>query len=547
MKPTLTIRARLALVSAVLSAFVLALGLMTVYLIEAHQVHQTLVAEARTAAHDLAVVGEHRESDGVDRQSSSGGQRSTSTSHPPGSSMRPPTVVVPPPVTGEDTADGGEAGKTGDGVQSRSSTLGAADAAFVAGGRSRSSSGFESAGEEDALASYLGARRGSSDLLVYLPPHGQMLANRVLALQLAKQHPILQEGGVRAVSVGGQRYVVTAAARGRGVVLAGVPVAEADAAVRRLLDAMLLVCLIGLIPVTVGAWLVARRALSPLSRIAQRASRVTAGDLSVRVGPVSTRDEIGEVATAIDAMLDRLEAAFSAQRRFVHDASHELRTPLTIARGHLEVALPQGGSEVLRQAVGVAIAELDRMGALVDSLLRLARAGEGDGGGWPTMDVAALAAAAIYRCRVLGDRDWQLAAENGAQVCGDGAALEQVVVNLLSNAVRHTSAGDSIAVQVEPVGDRVEVRVIDSGEGIDPELRSSLFDRFTRADSARSRDTGGAGLGLAICHAIVTAHGGTIAARDTPSGGATFVVSLPQAGARPRDGEIRVVSPPAHA
>jgi signal transduction histidine kinase len=187
------------------------------------------------------------------------------------------------------------------------------------------------------------------------------------------------------------------------------------------------------------------------------------------------------------------------------------------------------------------------MGALVDSLLRLARAGEGDSGGWPTMDVGALAAAAIDRCRVLGDRDWQLAAENGARVCGDGAALEQVVVNLLSNAVRHTSAGDSIAVQVEPVGDRVEVRVIDSGEGIDPELRSSLFDRFTRADSARSRDTGGAGLGLAICHAIVTAHGGTIAARDTPSGGATFVVSLPQAGARPRDGEIRVVSPPAHA
>jgi two-component system OmpR family sensor kinase len=322
-------------------------------------------------------------------------------------------------------------------------------------------------------------------------------------------------------------------------------VSEADAAVRRLLDAMLIVCLVGLVPLTAAAWLVARRALSPLSRIAQRASRVTAGDLSLRMGPVATHDEIGEVATAIDAMLDRLESAFSAQRRFVHDASHELRTPLTIARGHLEVALPQDGdSDDVRQAMAVAIAELDRMGALVDSLLRLARAGEGDRADWHAVDLSLLASAAVDRCRVLGERSWQVEAPPGATVHGDGTALEQMLVNLLANAVRHTSPGDTIAVRISVTDDRIEIRVADTGEGIDPALLSSLFDRFTRADTARSRDTGGAGLGLAICHAIVTAHQGTITAANTPGGGATFVVSLPRTAHRV---EVRAVSPPAHA
>jgi heavy metal sensor kinase len=352
---------------------------------------------------------------------------------------------------------------------------------------------------------------------------------------------------VRTLTIDGDGFVVATAARGSSVVLAGVPVAEADAGVRRLLDAMLIVCLIGLLPATAAAWWVARRALRPLSRIAQRASRVTAGDLSVRMGPVTTRDEIGEVATAIDAMLERLEVAFAAQRQFVHDASHELRTPLTIARGHLEVALPaDGGSPELRQAVAVAIGELDRMGQLVDSLLRLARAGAREGGERTTIDVGTLAEATVDRCRVLGERTWKLETTPGAYVEGDVGALEQVFLNLLSNAVRHTVAGDSIAVSATVAGDRVRIEVADSGEGIDPALLPSLFDRFTRADSARSRDTGGAGLGLAICHAIVEAHGGTIAAESPPGQGARFVVELPRVTPQQRNGDVRAVSPPLH-
>ena len=148
--------------------------------------------------------------------------------------------------------------------------------------------------------------------------------------------------GSKRVEIAGEEYVVSAARRDGARFRRRRPAAEAEAGVRTLLDAMLIVCLVGLVPATGAAWLVTRRALAPLSRIAQRASRVTAGDLSVRMGSVRSHDEIADVAIAIDAMLDRLEGAFAAQRRFVHDASHELRTPLTIARGHLETALVPG-------------------------------------------------------------------------------------------------------------------------------------------------------------------------------------------------------------
>lgn len=563
----LPIRLRLALVSSGLAAGVLAAGLLTVYLIEAHQVHQTLVADARAAARDLALAGERPAKT----------TRSTPTTHTP----TPPRphgrkapagtgssgVIVPPPVTGTESSSGndgstwrppatsggttqdegsGDGGtdRGGGGASNSMAGSGRIDIAFVR--RSGPSEADREGTEETAMRIYLGARSGSRDLLVYKPLQGRALYNRRLAGSLAALGPSLP-GVVRTVTIDGDGYVVATAARGAGVVMAGLPAAEADAAVGRLLDAMLIVCLIGLVPATAAAWWAARRALSPLSRIAQRASRVTAGDLSVRMGAVTTHDEIGDVATAIDAMLDRLEVAFATQRQFVHDASHELRTPLTIARGHLEVALPGGEApDELRQAVTVAIAELDRMGQLVDSLLRLARAGAGSAGEHRPVDVSALARAAVERCRVLGDRSWRIEAADGAYVDGDEGALEQVFLNLLSNAVRHTAAGDEIAVVTAVDGEWVSVEVADSGEGIDPALLPKLFDRFTRADSARGRDTGGAGLGLAICHAIVSAHGGTITARSASGTGATFVISLPRTPSTPDGDRVRAVSPPAH-
>ncbi len=575
MRLPIPIRLRLALVSAALAAAVLAAGLLTVYLIEAHQVHQSLVADARAAARDLALAGEHT---GASRKPKSPRHHTPAVTPTKTHRQKPAGgaatgVIVPPPVTGAsdssqtggtttwtppasgggESGDGGGSGWGGQGGGESGDSLagpgaGRADVAFQipAAPASPAATEADDATETQALETYLGARSGSDQLLLYIPAHGRTLGNSHAATRLAPlASPI--PGSVRTVTIDGDGYVVATAARGTGIVMAGLPVAEADAAVGRLLDAMLIVGLIGLVPATALAWLIARRALSPLSRIAQRASRVTAGDLSVRMGPVTTRDEIGEVATAIDAMLDRLEVAFAAQRQFVHDASHELRTPLTIARGHLEVALPgDGGSPELRQAVAVAIGELDRMGQLVDSLLRLARAGVRERSDRTAVDVSALARTTVDRCRVLGERTWRLQTTPGAYVDGDEGALEQVLLNLLSNAVRHTVAGDSIGVSAIAAGDRVRIEVADTGEGIDPGLLPALFDRFTRADTARSRDTGGAGLGLAICHAIVEAHGGTIAAESPPGEGARFVVDLPRAHPQQEDGDVRAVSPPLH-
>ncbi|HEY7259382.1 MAG TPA: HAMP domain-containing sensor histidine kinase [Gaiellales bacterium] len=483
MRRGLAIRTRLAIVSATLAVGVLAAGLLTVYLIDRRQVDQSLAASARRAAADLA----------------------DSTLHLPS-----------PPAP---TSDGSD------------------DAVKEPRPESR----------DELVRAYLRARSGSDQLLASLTPGGGRHTNRHLARRLWARSDVAA-GDVKRVEIRGDEYVVAAAARDGSRFIAAVPAADADAGVRTLLDAMLIVCLVGLIPATGAAWLVTRRALAPLSRIAQRASRVTGGDLSVRMGPVPSRDEIADVADAIDAMLDRLEGAFAAQRRFVHDASHELRTPLTIARGHLETALAPGGDPAaLDAAARVAIAELDRMARLVESLLRLARTGADGPQARELVDVGALAERVVERSRVLGDRAWHVAATEGAMVDGDSDALEQVLLNLVSNAVRHTAPRQAIGVRVDLVPDAVVVEVSDTGEGIDPDLLPTLFDRFTRADDARGRDTGGAGLGLAICRAIVDAHGGTITAASTPGLGATFTVELPKAAASAAAPGMRTVSPPVHA
>ena len=299
------------------------------------------------------------------------------------------------------------------------------------------------AGEQEAddveTRLYLRAREGSDQLLAVVPRHGTPYTNNKRAAALWHIPPP-SSGQVRNVTIGGATYVVAGANRRGGRVLAAYRRPKPDAGIQKLLNAMLIVCTIGLVPATAAAWLVTRSALSPLSRIAQRASRVTAGDLSVRMGPVTTHDEIADVATAIDGMLDRLEVSFAAQRRFVHDASHELRTPLTIARGHLEVALPpEDASPELRAAVRVAIDELDRMGRLVDNLLRLAQADEQTESTRKRIDVALLAEGLVQRSLVLGDRDWQVHTDGEAIVDGDEDALNEVLLNLIFNAVRHTS------------------------------------------------------------------------------------------------------------
>ncbi|MGZ4351850.1 MAG: sensor histidine kinase, partial [Solirubrobacteraceae bacterium] len=220
--------------------------------------------------------------------------------------------------------------------------------------------------------------------------------------------------------------------------------------------------------------------------------------------------------------------------RLVHDASHELRTPLTIARGQLEVALLHHGrgSPELSEAIELAIGEIDRMGRLVESLLQLARV-EGGGLRRAPVPIAEVARESLDRARGLGDRRWTLDLDGAgdSRVVGDRDALAQVLINLLGNAVRHTHEGGSIAVRARLVEGAVQVEVADDGEGIPPDALPRIFDRFTRADAARTRSGGGAGLGLAICREIVQAHGGTIEAHSEVGHGARFVLNLPVSAA----------------
>ena len=183
----------------------------------------------------------------------------------------------------------------------------------------------------------------------------------------------------------------------------------------------------------------------------------------------------------------------------------------------------------VRRTVELAVNELDRMGKLTDGLLRLARAAEGVPARTEPVRIAAIAASAIERSRALGERHLTLdaPAADDVVVRGDPDALEGVLLNLIGNAIRHTSTDGDVAVRVERRGTAVAVVVADNGEGIDPADLDTIFDRFTRADTARRRDTGGAGLGLAICRAIVEGHGGSIEASSTLGAGASFTVLLP--------------------
>jgi two-component system, OmpR family, sensor kinase len=376
---------------------------------------------------------------------------------------------------------------------------------------------------DDGVVPYLRARAGADELL-YVDTPGGIATNQPGASALA------QANGGR-VEIDGREFSVARIDRGDLLAVAAVPTDDADDEMASLLRTLLQIGVAGLVLTLELSWLAAHRALRPLQRMADRAAEVTAGDPGARVGePASRRDEIGRLGAAIDAMLDRLEAAYAAQRRFVHDASHELRTPLTIARGHLEVLVldPDPPAEETRAVVALVVAEIERVGRLVTALLSLARLEDGGSAQREPVGIDALLRHAAARGAGLGPRQFVITVTPPDLAYeADREALDSVLVNLVSNAVRHTEDGGRIVLAARRVDGEVELVVSDDGSGIPPELMPVLFDRFTRADPARGRDTGGSGLGLAICRAVVESHGGTIEAFSPPGVGATFVLRLP--------------------
>lgn len=276
--------------------------------------------------------------------------------------------------------------------------------------------------------------------------------------------------------------------------------------------------------VALGAWILTGRALAPVTRIRAEVEDIETARLDKRLKVPDTGDEIAQLASTMNHMLDRLDASARAQRRFVADASHELRSPLAAIHQHAEVARLHPESMSVVELADVVLAEGARLQGLVDALLLLARLEEGAKLAHQVVDLDDLALDEVHRSRP-GDIQLDGSAIGPARVHGDPRLLSQVVRNLVDNAVRH--ARSRVAVSLAARGSTVELVVDDDGHGIAARDFARVFDRFVRLDEARARDEGGAGLGLAIVREIVGLHDGTVTVADAPHGGARFTVVLP--------------------
>jgi two-component system, OmpR family, sensor kinase len=287
-------------------------------------------------------------------------------------------------------------------------------------------------------------------------------------------------------------------------------------------DALASIGVVGLVALAVGCLLaaaLANRILTPVAQVTATAQRISETDFSQRI-EVTGRDEIAALAGTFNDMLERLEEAFEAQRRFIDDVGHELRTPLTIVQGHLE----QLGDDPQQREATLALVqdEHERMGRLVGDLLVLARAGRPDFLDLGLVDLGELTRELYGKASALGPRRWQLDDVPHGRIVADRQRLTQAVMQLAENAVRQTARDDAIAIGAAIVDGMARLWVRDSGPGIPHEEQQALFDRFR---TAGRRD--GLGLGLSIVKAIAEAHSGHVELRSRPGAGATFTLVVP--------------------
>jgi signal transduction histidine kinase len=274
---------------------------------------------------------------------------------------------------------------------------------------------------------------------------------------------------------------------------------------------------------SVLAWRLAGGVLGPVKTVTSTARSISETSLQRRI-PERGSDEIAQLAATFNDMLDRLEHAFTTQRRFLDDAGHELRTPITIVRGHLE--FPDEDPEERERTVKIMLDELDRMGRIVDDLLLLAQADEPDFLVLDLVDVGALITELEAKASALGRREWRVEAIGRGIIVADRQRLTQAIVQLAQNAVQHTAEGSEIVLgsAVDPTGEaRFWVR--DRGSGIALEDQDRIFERFVRGTGGRRAS--GAGLGLAIVRAIAVAHAGRVELESSPESGTTVTIVVP--------------------
>jgi two-component system OmpR family sensor kinase len=325
---------------------------------------------------------------------------------------------------------------------------------------------------------------------------------------------------------------VTTSAAGGAVVLVGRSSSTLRDAMWALSVNVILAAAAMLAVAIFGGWFVARRALAPIERISRVARAMSDGDLDARIPIDRTETELGQVAASLNDAFDRQRLAIRHERQFVADASHELRTPLSILRAEVDAALgrDQSASE-LRESLVVCRRAVVRMQSIVERMLTLARAESGEQ--TPTNSIIPmrdllteviawlepLAVERSVRLEVLGA---------DLHVEGDEEQLREAIVNVITNAIVYNRPGGRVTISLSAsAGSAARIEILDTGNGIPAAALPYVFDRFFRVDKARSRTTGGAGLGLAVARAIVGSHRGTISCSSTEGSGSRFVITLP--------------------
>jgi two-component system OmpR family sensor kinase len=340
-------------------------------------------------------------------------------------------------------------------------------------------------------------------------------------------------------------FATPTAPGGRFVVFA-IPLTPVETTLSQLL---LLESLIGLAVLGATALLaliIIRISLRPLQKMGGVAADIAAGDLTKRVEPATSKTEIGRLGLALNGMLSQIEAAFAERtesnnrlRRFIADASHELRTPLTSIRGYSEMLRRGAGesptdAELARRRIEE---ESVRMSTLVDDMLLIARLDQGRPLEKKPVDLQTIATDAADDARAVApQRQITLTAPGSVVVEGDDLRLRQVVGNLVRNALVHTPHQTAIEIGVSTDNGTGRMSVVDHGPGLQVKDMERIFEPFYRADPSRSRDSGGAGLGLSIVSAVVGAHGGKVNVTETSGGGVTFEVELPLASPSAKKG-----------
>ncbi len=330
----------------------------------------------------------------------------------------------------------------------------------------------------------------------------------------------------------GFREIIHFQLRGESALM-GTSIQDIDAAMRKLAAFLTAVgggvVTIGLL----GGWWLASRAIRPIAEISAAAEKIADGDLTRRIETHGAKSELGRLAVLLNHTFERLHNTFEQQAQFTADASHELRTPVSVILAQTELALMRDRSaEEYREALESCHRSGEQMKQVVNSLLELARMDSGE---------SVMNCAPCYLEEVVEDairfveplvqqREGEIVADlEEITISVDAQKIQQVVSNLLSNAIKHNPEGCKVHVNLKQEGDASVLSVRDEGEGIPPYILPRVFERFFRADKARSRADGSTGLGLAITKAIVEAHGGTLTATSTPGQGSEFIVRLPGA------------------